>query len=104
MKKTWSLQRNMEPILCPLSLQVNQLQTLLRSLGFFPPVIMAKALEVGPHIQQTFAKAYKAGVKIAFGTDAGVYAHGKNYIEFQYMTEAGMPAMEAIKAATCQCC
>ncbi len=68
--------------------------------GYFPPVITVKALEVGPHIQQTFAKAYKAGVKIAFGTDAGVYAHGKNYIEFQYMTEAGMPAMEAIKAAT----
>lgn len=68
--------------------------------GYFPPVIAGKALEVGPHIQQTFAKAYKAGVKIAFGTDAGVYAHGKNYIEFQYMTEAGMPPMEAIKAAT----
>lgn len=68
--------------------------------GYFPPVITVKALEVGPHIQQTFAKAYKAGVKIAFGTDAGVYAHGKNYLEFQYMTEAGMPAMEAIKAAT----
>jgi len=39
-------------------------------------------------------------VKIAFGTDAGVYAHGKNYKEFQYMVEAGMPPMEAIKAAT----
>jgi imidazolonepropionase-like amidohydrolase len=68
--------------------------------GFFPPVIARKALEIGPQIQQTFAKAYKAGVKIAFGTDAGVYAHGKNYIEFQYMVEAGMPPMEAIKAAT----
>jgi imidazolonepropionase-like amidohydrolase len=59
--------------------------------GFFPPVIARKAMEVGPQIQNTFAKAYKAGVKIAFGTDAGVYAHGKNYIEFQYMVEAGMP-------------
>jgi len=68
--------------------------------GFFPPVIARKAMEVGPQIQQTFAKAYKAGVKIAFGTDAGVYAHGKNYMEFQYMVEAGMPPMEAIKAAT----
>ena len=68
--------------------------------GFFPPVIARKAQEVGPQIQQTFARAYKAGVKIAFGTDAGVYAHGKNYIEFQYMVEAGMPPMEAIKAAT----
>jgi imidazolonepropionase-like amidohydrolase len=68
--------------------------------GFFPPVIAAKATEVGPRIQQTFAKAYKAGVKIAFGTDAGVYAHGKNALEFQYMVEAGMPAMAAIQSAT----
>ena len=68
--------------------------------GFFPPVIARKAMEVGPQIQTTFGKAYKAGVKIAFGTDAGVYAHGKNYMEFQYMVEAGMPPMEAIKAAT----
>jgi imidazolonepropionase-like amidohydrolase len=68
--------------------------------GYFPPVIARKAIEVGSKIQNTFAKAYKSGVKIAFGTDAGVYAHGKNYIEFQYMVEAGMPPMEAIKAAT----
>lgn len=68
--------------------------------GYFPPVIARKAMEVGTQIQQTFGKAYKAGVKIAFGTDAGVYAHGKNYKEFQYMVEAGMPPMEAIKAAT----
>jgi imidazolonepropionase-like amidohydrolase len=68
--------------------------------GYFPPVIARKALEVGSLIQQTFGRAYKAGVKIAFGTDAGVYAHGKNYIEFQYMVEAGMPPMEAIKSAT----
>ena len=68
--------------------------------GFFPPVIARKAMEVGTQIQQTFGKAYKAGVKIAFGTDAGVYAHGKNALEFGYMVEAGMPPMEAIKAAT----
>lgn len=68
--------------------------------GFFPKVISDKASAVGPLIQKTFAKAYKAGVKIAFGTDAGVYAHGKNALEFQYMVEAGMPAMEAIKSAT----
>ncbi len=68
--------------------------------GYFPPVIARKALEVGTQIQATFGKAYKSGVKIAFGTDAGVYAHGKNAKEFQYMVEAGMPPMEAIKAAT----
>lgn len=68
--------------------------------GYYPPVIAGKALAIGPQIQSTFGKAYKAGVKIAFGTDAGVYAHGKNWKEFVYMTEAGMPILEAIKAAT----
>jgi imidazolonepropionase-like amidohydrolase len=68
--------------------------------GYYSDVVTPKALATGPKIQATFAKAYKAGVKIAFGTDAGVYMHGKNYLEFQYMTEAGMPAMEAIKSAT----
>ena len=68
--------------------------------GYFPAIIAEKARTVGPLIQGTFAKAYKAGVKIGFGTDAGVYAHGKNWMEFVYMNEAGMPALEAIKAAT----
>ena len=68
--------------------------------GYYPDYVTAKALAIGPKIQATFAKAYKAGVKIAFGTDAGVYAHGKNWVEFVYMTEVGMPMMEALKAAT----
>lgn len=68
--------------------------------GYYPDIIAGKAREIGPKIQGTFAKAYKAGVKIAFGTDAGVYAHGKNWMEFVYMHEAGMPALEAIKSAT----
>lgn len=68
--------------------------------GYFHPLVAPKALEIGPLIQATFAKAYKAGVKIAFGTDSGVSIHGYNAYEFQYMVEAGMPAMEAIKAAT----
>ena len=68
--------------------------------GYYPAVVVPKAIAIGPQIQSTFAKAYKAGVKIAFGTDAGVYKHGLNWLEFGYMIEAGMPAMEAIKAAT----
>jgi imidazolonepropionase-like amidohydrolase len=68
--------------------------------GYYPPLVLPKAIATGPKIQSTFAKAYKEGVKIAFGTDAGVFAHGKNYKEFEYMVEAGMPAMEAIKSAT----
>ncbi len=68
--------------------------------GYYSEIVTPKALTTGLQIQATFAKAYKAGVKIAFGTDAGVFPHGKNWIEFGYMIEAGMPAMEAIKAAT----
>jgi imidazolonepropionase-like amidohydrolase len=68
--------------------------------GYYPPMVTKKALEIGPKVQATFAKAYKAGVKIAFGTDAGVYAHGKNWIEFRYMVEAGMPIIETIQSAT----
>ena len=68
--------------------------------GYYPPVVAAKAIEIGPQLQNTFAKAYKAGVKVAFGTDAGVFKHGMNWIEFKYMIEAGMKPMDAIKAAT----
>lgn len=68
--------------------------------GYYTDIVTAKALTTGLQIQATFAKAYKAGVKIAFGTDAGVFKHGLNWVEFGYMIEAGMPAMEAIKAAT----
>ncbi|HTH31902.1 MAG TPA: amidohydrolase family protein, partial [Lacibacter sp.] len=68
--------------------------------GYYTDIVTPKALAVGPQIQSTFARAYKAGVKIAFGTDAGVFAHGKNWMEFVYMTEVGMPPMEAIQTAT----
>jgi imidazolonepropionase-like amidohydrolase len=68
--------------------------------GVFPPQVAAKAKLVGPIIQATAGKAYKAGVKIAFGTDAAVYPHGQNAKEFKYMVDAGMPPMFVIQAAT----
>ncbi|MCF6294297.1 MAG: amidohydrolase family protein [Flavobacteriaceae bacterium] len=68
--------------------------------GFFPEIIVPKALAIGPKIQDTFGKAYAKGVNIAFGTDAGVFDHGENGKEFGYMVEAGMPAIETIQSAT----
>lgn len=68
--------------------------------GFFPAVIARKALEIGPKHQATMAKAYKKGVPMGFGTDAGVFPHGMNGIEFGYLLEAGIPLKESLKAAT----
>ncbi|WP_372870570.1 amidohydrolase family protein [Shewanella sp.] len=68
--------------------------------GFFPEIVRPKAAKIGPKIQETFARAYKAGVTIAFGTDAGVFEHGRNGREFVLMAQAGMPPMAAIQSAT----
>lgn len=68
--------------------------------GYFPAIVRPKAALIGPLIQATFQRAYSGGVKIAFGTDQGVAAHGDNAVEFVYMVEAGMPPLAAIKSAT----
>lgn len=68
--------------------------------GYYPSIIVPKALEIGSQIQNMFSRAYKKGVGIAFGTDAGVFPHGENGKEFGYMVEAGMPPIEAIQSAT----
>ncbi|NJC25567.1 metal-dependent hydrolase family protein [Neolewinella antarctica] len=68
--------------------------------GYFPAVIVPKARAIGPALISTFGEAYRHGVKIAFGTDSGVSAHGENAKEFALMVQAGMKPMEAIMAAT----
>jgi len=68
--------------------------------NFFPALVKPKAEKIGPQIQSTFSQAYKAGVKIAFGTDSGVSAHGDNWQEFILMTNAGMTNKDALKSAT----
>ena len=68
--------------------------------GYFPEIVRPKAIRIGSQIQQTAGRAYKGGVKIAFGTDMGVGPHGDNAREFLYMTEAGIPATYALQSAT----
>lgn len=68
--------------------------------GYFPDLVRPKAAEIGPLIQDTFTRAYEAGVNIAYGTDSGVSAHGDNAKELGFMVEAGMPAEQALRSAT----
>lgn len=68
--------------------------------GFYPAVVRPKAARIGALIQDTFGRAWRAGVKIGFGTDSGVSLHGDNAAEFVFMVEAGMPPAEALRTAT----
>jgi imidazolonepropionase-like amidohydrolase len=66
----------------------------------YPPAVLEKVKWRIGVTGKSLAKAYPAGVKIAFGTDAGVSKHGKNADEFELMVKHGMPASAAIQAAT----
>ena len=68
--------------------------------GYFPEVVRPKAARIGALIQDTAARAYRAGVPMAFGTDMGVGPHGDNAREFIYLVEAGIPAAKALQMAT----
>ncbi len=61
---------------------------------------LEKERSVGRFQRQNFQKAVKASAKITFGTDAGIYPHGKNARQFKYMVEWGMTSLQAIQAAT----
>lgn len=97
---TMELMKKYDVYLVPTITAGKEVEEKAKVKGFYPDIVVPKALAVGPQIQGTFAKAYKKGVKIAFGTDAGVFKHGNNGKEFKFMTEAGMPVIETLQAAT----
>lgn len=68
--------------------------------NFFTPAQTAKALEAGPKMLDMAARAHRGGVRIAFGTDTGVSAHGDNAQEFALLVRAGLTPLQAIQAAT----
>ncbi|KQC32561.1 amidohydrolase [Nonlabens sp. YIK11] len=99
-EETMDLMKKMNCYLVPTITAGKEVAMKAEEDGFYPDIVVPKAKAVGPQIQGTFGRAYKRGVPIVFGTDAGVFKHGKNAMEFGYMVEAGMPAMEAIQSAT----
>lgn len=68
--------------------------------GLLPAIIRLKALAIGPQMKTTLGEAYRAGVRIAFGTDCGVSPHGSNGREFRLMVAAGMSPAAALESAT----
>ncbi|WP_298541568.1 amidohydrolase family protein [uncultured Aquimarina sp.] len=98
--KTMDLMKKKRAYLVPTITAGKEVTEKAKIEGYYPEVIVPKALEIGPQIQDTFKKAHKRGVRIAFGTDAGVFKHGQNAKEFGYMVEAGMRPITAIQCAT----
>ena len=68
--------------------------------SYFPAVIREKALRVGPVLAAPLGRAYRAGVRIAFGTDSGVSRHGENWREFPLLVAAGVSPADALVFAT----
>ncbi|WP_166422504.1 amidohydrolase family protein [Paraglaciecola sp. 20A4] len=99
-KQTFKLMKKHNTYYVPTVMAGNWVAEKAKIEGFFPELVRPKAATIGPLILQTLSKAHKAGVKIAFGTDSGVSAHGDNGLEFVLMVEAGMQPIEAIRAAT----
>ena len=76
------------------------IERLAKDPNAYPPDVLTKVQWRIGVTGKSLARAYPAGVKIAFGTDAGVSKHGKNADEFELMVKYGMPPSAAIQAAT----
>ncbi len=99
-ERTMKLMKDRNAYLVPTISAGEHVAKMARIPGYYPEIIIPKAIEVGVQNKATTKKAYKMGVPIAFGTDAGVFPHGDNAGEFLYMHEIGIPAEYSIKSAT----
>jgi len=98
--RTMRLMKEKQTYLVPTISAGEHVAKMARIPGYYPEIIIPKAIEVGVQNKATTKKAFQMGVPIAFGTDAGVYPHGDNAGEFLYMDEIGIPAEYSIKSAT----
>ncbi len=98
--RTMKLMKEKQTYLVPTISAGEHVAKMAKIPGYYPEIIIPKALEVGVQNKATTKKAYKMGVPIAFGTDAGVFPHGDNAGEFVYMKEIGIPAEYSLKSAT----
>ena len=99
-ERTMKLMREKNAYLVPTISAGEHVAKMAKIPGYYPDIIIPKAIEVGVQNKATTKKALQMGVPIAFGTDAGVYPHGDNAGEFLYMDEIGIPAEYSIKSAT----
>ena len=99
-KKAIKLFKKTGAYLVPTLLAGETVKNIAENTDILSPAIEAKAIKVGNDMKGNFAKSFKAGVKIAYGTDSGVSKHGDNAKEAVLMNQAGMPAMDVIKSAT----
>jgi imidazolonepropionase-like amidohydrolase len=99
-ERTMKLMREKNTFLVPTISAGEHVAKMASIPGYYPAIIIPKALEVGVQNKASTKKAYQMGVPIAFGTDAGVFPHGDNAGEFVYWDEIGIPPEYSIKSAT----
>ena len=99
-ERTMKLMREKNAYLVPTISAGEHVAKMARIPGYYPEIIIPKAIEIGVQNKASTKRAFQMGVPIAFGTDAGVYPHGDNAGEFLYMDEIGIPAEYSIKSAT----
>ena len=95
--ETLTLMKNKGTYLTPTLMPV---EYIMGKIDSYPPAVQAKARAAAAARSDMFRNAVKLGVKMSFGTDAGVFPHGENAKEFKLMIDLGLPAIDALRTAT----